>query len=119
MRTLTATIVIFASLLCTPATAVKGMRAPASVSAQGQASDAAGAYTATVGKDEARFTMPVPARDKWKWHMRETKESAREYMMSVKVQNEGQEYSFGFFLWKFARSSEGSGKFSSLLNAGQ
>lgn len=119
MRTLTAAVVIFASLLCTNATAVKGVRATAGVSARGQASDAAGAYTATVGKDEARFTMPVPVRDKWKWHMRETKENGREYMLSVKVQNEGQVYSFGFFLWKFPRSSEGSGRFSSLLDAGQ
>ena len=63
--------------------------------------------------------MPVPARDNWKWHMRETRENAREYMMGVKVQNDGQEYTFGFFLWKSPRSSEGSGKFSSLLDAGQ
>jgi hypothetical protein len=105
MRVLTAAVVIFASLLCAS-------------SAVAQAGDAT-AYAAVVGKDEARFTMPVPARKNWKWRVPETQTSMREYMFSVKVLNEGQEFSFGFYLWKFPNSRPGAGRFSSLLEAGQ
>jgi hypothetical protein len=104
MRTLTAAVVIFASLLC------------ASAAAQ---SEGAADYTAVVRKDVARFTMPVPARDKWQWRMKETRERAREYAFDVKVVNQGQEYSFGLFLWKSPNGKQGSGNFSSLLKAGQ
>jgi hypothetical protein len=105
MRTLTAAFIIFASLLCASAAA-------------SQAADA-GAYTAVVGKDVARFTMPVPARDKWQWRMKESREGAREYAFYVKVVNQGQGYSFGLFLWKARKSKQGSGSFSSLLATGQ
>jgi hypothetical protein len=105
MRMLTAAVVIFASLLCASA-------------ARAQTGDAA-AYTAVVKKNEARFTMPVPARDKWKWHMKESRERSREYAFDVKVENEGQEFTFGLFLWKNPHSSQGSGSFSLLLDAGQ
>jgi hypothetical protein len=108
MRSLKSAVVIFASLLCASAAASGGVRA-----------QDASAYTAVVRKDEARFTMPVPARDKWKWRMKESRERAREYAFDVKVVNEGQEYTFGFFLWKNPNSSQGSGSFSSLLEAGQ
>lgn len=105
MRMLTAAVVIFASLLCASAAGAQDL-------------DAA-TYKAVVGKDEARFTMPVPARKSWKWHVPETRTSMREYMLSVKVLNEGQEFSFGFYLWKFPNSRPGAGRFSALLEAGQ
>ncbi|MBV9927414.1 MAG: hypothetical protein JOZ96_20515 [Acidobacteria bacterium] len=106
MRTPTR-IFIFTTLLCVSA-----------ATAFAQGADAAG-YKAVVKKSEARFTMPVPARDKWKWRMKESRERAREYAFDVKVVNEGQTYTFGFFLWKNPNSSEGSGGLSSLLAAGQ
>lgn len=116
MRKLTTAAVIFASVLSASAAAPGGTQsAPAQAA---QAADA-GAYRAVVGKDTARFTMPVPARDKWQWRMKETRESAREYAFNVKVVNQGQQYTFGFFLWKDPHSSQGSGGFSSLLEAGQ
>lgn len=105
MRMLTAAVVIFASLLC--------------ASAAGARPGDAAVYTATVKQDEARFTMPIPARKNWKWRVPQTKPEMREYMMSVKVLNEGQEFSFGFYLWKFPNSRPGAGRFSSLLEAGQ
>ena len=80
---------------------------------------AGGAYTATVKSGEARFTLPVPRRPEWQWRRGETGANAREYMMSVKVSNEGREYSFGFFLWKRAGATPGRGSLSSLIEAGQ
>jgi hypothetical protein len=108
MRKLTTAFVILTCLLCASAAAAGGAQA-------GDAAD----YKAVVRKDEARFTMPVPARDKWKWRMKESRERSREYAFDVKVVNEGQEYTFGFFLWKNPNSSQGSGSLSSLLAAGQ
>jgi hypothetical protein len=116
MRMLTTAVVIFACVLCASAATAGGTQSPPAQAAQ--AADA-GAYTAVVGKDSARFTMPVPARDKWQWRMKGTRERAREYAFNVKVVNEGQDYTFGFFLWKNPHSSQGSGSFSSLLEAGQ
>ena len=116
MKSLTTAIVILASMLCVSAAAAGGKQT--SNTAAAQAGDAS-ANTAVVKKNEARFTMPVPERDKWRWRMKESRERSREYAFSVKVVNEGQEYTFGFFLWKNPNSSEGSGSFSTLLQAGQ
>jgi hypothetical protein len=77
------------------------------------------AYTAVVKGSEARFTLPVPQRAEWRWRRSETRERGREYAMSVKVLNEGREFSFGFYLWKFPGAKEGRGGFSSLIDAGQ
>ena len=118
-NTIRAIVVVGASLLCVNAAEVAKGGASVRVDVEGQAAGAAAAYTATVKKDEARFTMPVPARDVWRWRVPETREHAREYMLGVKVVNEGQEYSFGFFLWKSPGSTQGAGRFSSLLEAGQ
>src|SRR5215217_1967374 len=98
----TATFTLAALLLCCAASAVAQDAQPASPN------------TATVKRDEARFKLAVPHRPEWRWHMKETRERAREYMMAVRVSNEGREYSFGFYLWKFPRSSPGSGDLSSL-----
>ncbi|HEX8282783.1 MAG TPA: hypothetical protein VF588_05490 [Pyrinomonadaceae bacterium] len=109
-----ATLVLFASLLCVAAAAT-GVRAQ-DVGFGGRAGEP---YTAVVKAGEARFTLPAPQRPEWRWHRSETKENAREYMLSVKVVNEGQEYTFGFFLWKFPGARPQSGNLSSLIEAGQ
>lgn len=112
-----ATLILCASLLCNAAAAP----ALASVGARGQAqpSGAPGAYTATVKSGEARFTLPVPRRPEWGWHRGETKERGREYAMAIKVNNEGKEYSFGFFLWKFPGATPRRGDLAALVDAGQ
>ncbi len=114
MRKLTKVFVIFASLLCASA-AVGAQEQPAPVARSGDAAE----YAAVVKKDEARFTMPVPERARWRWRMKETRQGSREYAFDVKVNNQGQEYSLGLFMWKSPTSSEGSGDFSSLLDAAQ
>lgn len=78
-----------------------------------------GAYTAVVKNSEARFTLPVPQRPEWHWRRGATKERGREYAMSVKVVNEGREFSFGFYLWKFPGAKEKHGSLSSLIDDGQ
>lgn len=110
-RRYAATLALCASLLCCAAFAPR----PAGAQSRG----AGGAYTAVVKGSEARFTLPVPQRPEWRWRRGETKESAREYMMSVKVSNEGREYSFGLYLWKFPGAKEERGSFSSLIEDGQ
>ena len=111
----TATFILCASLLCCIATlpARVGAHTPTRVAQAGAP------YTATVKADEARFTLPVPPRPEWRWRRSETRDSMREYQMSVKVTNGGREYSFGFYLWKFPGARPGKGNFSSLLDAGQ
>ena len=39
--------------------------------------------------------------------------------MDVTVKNEGNEYTFGFYLWKFHGAASGSGDLSDLISAGQ
>ncbi len=113
-----ATLALCASLLCGAAFAPARAGAR-SQGAQPQETRAGEAYTAVVKGSEARFTLPVPQRPEWRWRRSETKERGREYAMSVKVLNEGREYSFGFYLWKFPGAKEGRGSFSSLIDAGQ
>lgn len=86
---------------------------------QAQSAVTVESFVAVVKPDEARFTLPVPARREWKWLQPETKESAREYALDVKVLNEGHEYTFGLFLWKFRGARPRSGTFSSLIEDGQ
>jgi hypothetical protein len=76
-------------------------------------------FTATVKKHEARFVLPVPIRPEWKWRQPETKANAQEYRFDVSVENEGQKYAFGFYLWKRAGAAAESGSFSDLIRAGQ
>jgi hypothetical protein len=114
MRRLTKAFVILASLLCA-SVAVTAQEPSAPVARSGDAAE----YEAVVKKDEARFTMPVPERARWRWHMKETRQGSREYAFDVKVDNQGQVYRLGLFLWKSPNSSEGSGDISSLLDAGQ
>jgi hypothetical protein len=109
-----AILALCASLLCGVAFAPRRARAQ---SAMSQATG--GPYTAVVKDSEARFTLPVPQRPEWRWRMSETKERGREYAMSVKVLNEGREFSFGFYLWKFPGAKEKRGSFSSLIDDGQ
>ena len=114
MNRYAATLVLCASLLCGVAFA------PRRAGAQSAQSQGAGEhYTAVVKGSEARFTLPVPQRPEWRWRRGETKERGREYAMSVKVLNEGREYSFGFYLWKFPGAKEQRGSFASLIDAGQ
>lgn len=115
------TFIICASLLCAGAAAAAPARGagggrPAAVAAPAQA---AGHYSATVKGDEARITLPAPQRPSWSWRRRETRERDREYMFAVNVRNEGREYSFGLYLWKFPSSLPGRGGLSALLDAGQ
>ena len=111
-----AALALCASLLCGAAFAPRQAGAR---SAQTQATNAGEAYTAVVKDSEARFTLPVPQRPEWRWRRSETRERGREYAMSVKVVNEGRDYSFGFYLWKFPGAKEKRGGFSSLIDAGQ
>lgn len=109
MNRLTATFVLCASLLCNAAAAP----------ARGRSQGAGEPFTATVKKSEARFTLPAPQRPEWRWRRSETPGNAREYMVSVKVTNEGREYSFGFYLWKRAGATQGRGNLAALIEAGQ
>jgi hypothetical protein len=112
MNRLTATFVLCASLLCNAAAAPAGV---ARVRARGTGE----AFTATVKKSEARFTLPAPQRPEWRWRRSETAANEREYMVSVNVVNEGRAYSFGFYLWKRAGAAQGRGNLASLVEAGQ
>jgi hypothetical protein len=117
-----ASIILCASLLCAFGAGDRRARAAVRASGQAQAATAvtaAESFTATVKPDEARFTLPVPPRREWKWRQPETKERAQEYRMDVTVKNEGAEYTFGFYLWKFPGAKPRSGNFSALLDAGQ
>jgi len=76
-------------------------------------------YSAVVTSKEATFTIPVRQRDRWTWHRPDTKDNQQEYRMDVTVKNEGNEYTFGFYLWKYHGASTASGDLSDLLSAGQ
>ncbi|MDT5157397.1 MAG: hypothetical protein QOH51_1754 [Acidobacteriota bacterium] len=114
-----ATLIICTVMLCAFAAGERCARAAYTTAMQAQTSNAQESFTAIVKRDEARFTLPVPARREWKWLQPETKENAREYALDVKVSNEGHEYAFGFFLWKFRGAKPRSGGFSYLIADGQ
>jgi hypothetical protein len=63
--------------------------------------------------------MPIKPRDRWVWCRVDTRDNMMEYRMDVTVKNEGEEYTFGFYLWKRPGSSPGSGGFNDLLSNGQ
>lgn len=112
MSRLTATLTLCAFLLCNaPAHVGAPVQTPSAVVPEG--------YAAIVKEGEARFTLPVPQRPEWRWRRNETKENAREYAFDVRVVNEGREYAFGLYLWRFPGATPGRGSFSSLIDAGQ
>ena|SRR5690349_25011892 len=76
-------------------------------------------YSAVVTSKEATFTIPVQPRARWVWRRADTKDNQQEYQMDVKVKNEGNEYTFGFYLWKYHGASSASGDLSDLISAGQ
>jgi hypothetical protein len=76
-------------------------------------------YTAVVTTKEATFTIPVKQRDRWTWHRADTKDNQQEYRMDVTVKNEGNEYTFGLYLWKFHGAAPRSGDLSDLISASQ
>ena len=76
-------------------------------------------YKAVVTPREATFTIPVRQRDRWTWRRPDTKDNQQEYQMTVMVKNEGTEYTFGFYLWKYHGAASGSGDLSDLISAGQ
>ena len=76
-------------------------------------------FSATVTPSEAKFTLPAPTRKRFEWHLETTRPNEQEYRMHVMVENEGQHYTFGFYVWKSRVSKPGSGDLSDLLKAGQ
>jgi phosphate/phosphite/phosphonate ABC transporter binding protein len=76
-------------------------------------------FSATVTLSEAKFTLPAPTRKVFAWHLETTRPNEQEYRMHVVVENEGQQYTFGFYVWKSRVSQPGSGDLSDLLKAGQ
>jgi phosphate/phosphite/phosphonate ABC transporter binding protein len=76
-------------------------------------------FSATVTLSEAKFILPAPTRKRFEWHQETTKPNEQEYRMHVVVENEGQQYAFGFYVWKSRVSEPGSGDLSDLLKAGQ
>jgi len=76
-------------------------------------------YSAVVTPKEATFTIPVQPRDQWTWRRADTRDNQQEYKMDVTVMNEGKEYAFGFYVWKYHGASQRSGSLSDLIHAGQ
>ena len=63
-------------------------------------------YAAVVTRSEARFVFPVPERDTWPIDLPETPNNAQEYAWEIEVQNEGQEYRFGYSRYKHPSSAQ-------------
>jgi hypothetical protein len=104
-------VVLFAGLFATSAFAQEGSRTPAPQTGEG--------FSAIVTPGEAKFTLPAPARKRFEWHLETTAPNQQEYRMHVVVENVGQHYTFGFYVWKSRVSKPGSGDLSDLLKAGQ
>jgi hypothetical protein len=78
-------------------------------------------YTVVVGPSEARVVFPIPARDEWEWCQLETRALNLEFEWSATVENQGQRYAFGFFLFKCLGHGSGpvKGSLANLLRDGQ
>jgi hypothetical protein len=76
-------------------------------------------FQATVSPAKAQFTLPIPHRDTWEWRRSDTPDNRQEYAMDVTVNNNKQDYKFGFYLFKKPGSSPMRGDLAALLKAGQ
>ena len=79
------------------------------------------AASGVVSSTVAEFAIPVgdPGVGAWRWKRAETRDDGLEYRWGVRVTTGGQEYEFGFSLFKFPGAAEGSGSLEDLLRAGQ
>lgn len=75
--------------------------------------------SAVVNSSSATFTIQIKPHDRWTWCRADTRDNMMEYRIDVTVKNAGDEYTFGFYLWKRPGSSPGSGSFNDLLAKGQ
>lgn len=118
MKKYLATFIFSSMVLCVFVTAQSESHAD-SRTGQAETQTSTGPYTAIVKAEEAQFTMPAPQRPEWKWRQPDTKDNTQEYRMDVSVKNGGNEYTFGFYLWKRGDGKPGQGTLTELLEAGQ
>jgi hypothetical protein len=106
-------------LVCAPLALEHSARPSNGLNWQSDAASTLRPFTALVTKNEAQFVLPVPVRPEWRWRLPETQDNMQEYRLDVSVVNEGQKYTFGFYLWKRAGAEAESGSLSDLIRAGQ
>ena len=107
------------ALLCAPLAVELSAQTPDSLRQQAHVSLDETPFTALVTKNEAQFVLPVPSKSEWKWRQPATKENAQEYRLDMTVENGGEKYTFGFYLWKRSGAAPQSGNLSELIKAGQ
>src|SRR4249920_980473 len=61
------------------------------------------------------FSIPVAHEGPWRWDRSETPDNALEFRWEVSVESKDEEYQFGFSLFKFPGSKEGTGNLEELL----
>jgi hypothetical protein len=74
---------------------------------------------AVVDSVEARFAFLLPHQTVWSWALTGTPVNVAEYDWTVQLQNEGQDFTFGFLYFKAPNADPGRGSFNDLLEAGQ
>lgn len=119
MKRYLAALIITSFVLCAFVTAQSQSQTNPAEAQKAQTQASAGPYTAIVKPEEAQFTMAAPQRPEWKWRQPYTKDNTQEYRMDVSVKNAGNEYTFGFYLWKRGDGRPGQGTLTELLEAGQ
>jgi hypothetical protein len=76
-------------------------------------------YTGVVTGQVAEFSIPVAHEGPWRWARAKTLDNVLEFMWDLSVKSSDGEYQFGFSLFKFPGTAEGTGNLDELLRAGQ
>jgi hypothetical protein len=76
-------------------------------------------YTGVVTGQVAEFSIPVAREGPWRWARAKTLDNVLEFMWDLSVKSSDGEYQFGFSLFKFPGTVEGTGNLGELLRAGQ
>ena len=76
-------------------------------------------YTGVVTGQVAEFSIPAAHEGPWRWARAETGDSVLEFTWELSVKKSDSEYQFGFSLFKFPGTVEGTGNLDQLLRAGQ
>src|SRR5215212_4816910 len=76
-------------------------------------------YSVLVSGSAARVSFPLSTLGEWQWCRPETRDAGLEYSWTATVENAGQSYAFGLFLFKCHRPGATSGTFADLVHAGQ
>lgn len=113
---------ILTLLLILPAAVLTGSQERVSVNDTERVLDAlqdAPPFTGVAATEAAGFLLEIPERSEWEWLLADSPANSPEYVWEVHLRNDGNEYRFGFALFKLSGLPPQKGGLEDLLRFGQ